>query len=244
MHEIDFLPAEYRQKHARQQARPWQVVVIAAVAALMIVGTVAQRWRQHRLRRELAEITVVYDDALRLQTQLANLEKRLATARGNASLYTYLRHPWPRSQLLAALARPLPEPITLQQVQISREPPTGGPPAVAPPVDRKAEEERLKRLSPAERDLAALSERLDAMQTVVVLSGAATESAALHKYIGALDATDIFNEADLDSFNSIDGKQEDGAFQFRAVLAVQPGYGQIGGPTAPERKELAHHFRP
>jgi hypothetical protein len=43
------------------------------------------------------------------------------------------------------------------------------------PVDKKAEEDRLKSLTAAERDLAKLSAQLDPLQTVVVLTGTATE---------------------------------------------------------------------
>ncbi len=33
MHNIDFLPIEYRQKHARRQSQPWQVIVAGAIVA-------------------------------------------------------------------------------------------------------------------------------------------------------------------------------------------------------------------
>ena len=77
------------------------------------------------------------------------------------------------------------------------------------------------------------------MQTVVILTGTATDSAILHSYIGELDATDIFDKAELDCFNSIDSSKDGAALQFRAVLLVQPGYGQPGGPTGPDKRNLA-----
>ena len=72
-----------------------------------------------------------------------------------------------------------------------------------------------------------------------MLGGTATESAALHRYLGVLDATDIFDKAELDCFNSVDNSKGGAALQFRAVLAVQPGYGQPGGPAGPPKKDLA-----
>jgi hypothetical protein len=168
----------------------------------------------------------------------------LKTIKADAELYTYLRHPWPRTQLIQALLAPLPDAIVLQQVQIVRQPPTVSTNAEpAPPVDKKAEEERLKALPPAERDLETLSARLDPLQTVVILTGTTTEGAAIHRYIGALDATDIFDKAELDCFNSLDTKTGS-TLQFRAVLAVQPGYGQSGGPTGPEKRGLAQGNQP
>jgi hypothetical protein len=241
MHEIDFLPIEYRQKHARRQSQPWQVVVAMAIVGLVATAAIVQNYRRHRIENDLATIIPVYDAAVNQQNRMAEAQKRLQAAKACAELYTYLRHPWPRTQLLSALVAPLPGTITLQQIHILRETPANGPAGeVRPPVDPKAQEERLKSLSPAARDLCKLSGRLDALQTVVVLTGTATEIAALHRYIGDLEAMEIFDKAELDSFNSIDNAKSGDVLQFRAVLAVQPGYGQQGGPTEPKRKQPAH----
>jgi hypothetical protein len=245
MHDIDFLPVEYRQKHARRQSQPWQAVVAIAIVSLVAAATLIQHYRRHSVQNELAVITPAYDAAVQQQNWLAEAQKRLKSAKACAELYTYLRHPWPRTQLLSALVTPLPETITLQQIQILREAPaTASPTEIRPPVDQKAEEERLKSLAPAQRDLAKLTGRLDPLQTVVVLTGTATEIAALHRYIGNLDATDIFDKAELDCFNSIDNSKSGAVLQFRAVLAVQPGYGQPGGPTGPENKDVAQNKMP
>jgi hypothetical protein len=153
-----------------------------------------------------------------------------------------LRHPWPRTQLLSALVARLPQEITLQQVQISREAKAAPAPVeAAPPVDRKAEEEKLKSLPPAARDLTRLRARLDTLQTVVVLAGSAAESAQLHRYVGDLDATDIFDKAELDCLNAVDNNSTGAMLQFRAVLAVQPGYGQPGGPTGPDKNDVTQN---
>lgn len=237
MHNVDFLPAEYRQKHAQRQSQPSQAVVAFAIVALVAGAALAQQYRKHRLQSDLAAIGPVYEEAMNQQSRLAEGQERLKVARAGAELYTYLRHPWPRTQLLAALLSPLPSAITLQQIQILREAPANPTETeIRPNVDKKAEEEKLKSLSPAERDLARLRGQLDGLQTVVVLTGTATEIDALHRYIGALDATDIFDKAELDCFNSIDKSKSGDMLQFRAVLSVEPGYGQPGGPTGPKQK--------
>ncbi len=166
------------------------------------------------------------------------MQTQLKAAKAGAELYTYLHHPWPRSQLLAALVTPLPKEITLQQVQILRRAAPAAPSAAeAAPLDKKAEEDAQKTLSPAERDLAKFRARFDPMQTVVILTGTTTEIAVLHRYIGDLDATDIFDKAELDCSSSDPGKG--GTIHFRSVLLVRPGYGQPGGPTDPDKKDLA-----
>ena len=241
MHNIDFLPVEYRQKHARRQSQPWQVVVAVAMVGLVAAAAMAQHYRRHAVQNDLATITPVYDDAVSQQNRLAEAQKRLKSVKACAELYTYLRHPWPRTQLLSALVAPLPETIILQQIQILREAPaTRSPTEVRPPVDPKTEEERLKSLAPADRDLCKLAGRLDPLQTVVVLTGTATEIAALHHYIGDLDATDIFDKAELDCFNSIDNSKSGAVLQFRAGLDGQHGYGQPGGPSKENVAQSKH----
>ena len=105
------------------------------------------------------------------------------------------------------------------------------------------EEERLKAMTPAERDLTQLRQRLDPLQTTVIITGAATESAALHRYLGEMDANNIFAKAELDSFASVDNGKGGALMQFRATLVVRPGYGQAGGPTAPPKKDVAQNHR-
>jgi hypothetical protein len=240
MNDIDFLPIEYRQRYQRRQSQPWQIIVAAAVLGLVVLAAVAQRFQISRARAELAAIVPTYDAAVEVQKRLGEARKRLEVERAAAELYVYLRHPWPRSQLLSALVKNLPRDISFQQVQILREslPLSAG--HVKPNTDGRSEEERLKALSPAQRDLEKLHARTDHTRTVVVLSGTAQEAPALHHYLGELDATDIFDNAELDSLSSMNDKSDGEAVLFRAVLAVLPGYGQPGGPQPTENLARAN----
>jgi len=249
MNDIDFLPIEYREKHAQRQSQPWQAFVAAAIVGLVAVAFLVQHYRRHFVQSDLAVIAPVYNAALEQQNRLADAQKQLEAAKANAELYTYLRHPWPRSQLLTALIEPLPDSITLQEVQILREPAPVAPPAGAPPeapkapTDAKAEAERIKELPPAARDLLNLANKLNPMQTTIVLVGTAGEIAPLHRYIGDLDAKEIFEKVELDCINRIDNDKLGGGLHFRAVLTVQPGYGQPGGPVQPVKGTLAQTKR-
>ncbi|MEN6450446.1 MAG: hypothetical protein ABFC96_08145 [Thermoguttaceae bacterium] len=240
MHDLDFLPSEFRRKQQRRQSQPWLIVASTAVVGLVAAAAIAQHYRWRNVQAELAAVEPAYETAVHLQSQLAGIEKRVGEARAAAELYTYLRHPWPRTQLLSALLQPLPKEIAFQQVHVFRQPASTRPgAATAAAPDKKAEEERLKAMPPAARDLASFRARLDPMHTVVVLSGTAAADAPLHRYLGVLDATDIFDKAELDCFNSVDGDKTIASLQFRALLVVEPGYGQPGGPTGPPKKSLA-----
>ncbi|MEN6404966.1 MAG: hypothetical protein ABFC77_00690 [Thermoguttaceae bacterium] len=231
MQEIEFLPVEYREKHARRQSRPWQVVAAFVIVGLMAAAASVQYELRHELRSELAILSPVHEAAIDQSHRLADAQSRLKAARGQAELVTYLRHPWPRTQLLAALAASLPDAITLQQIQILRENAGGkSTPDRRSAAERKSDAERLKSLGPADRDLAQLSGKLNPLATVVILSGITTDAIALHRYMGDLDATDVFDKAELDCFNVVEAGKDGGSLQFRAVLNVLPGYGQPGGP--------------
>jgi len=236
MREIEFLPIEYRQKHARRQSQPWQVVVAAAIVGLVGVAATVQYYARRAAQADLAVITPVYESAVDQRAQIEAAQKRLGFAQDMATLYVYLRHPWPRTQLLAALVNPLPETITLQQIQILREMPAQSAAAPRKIADRKTEEARLQAMTPAQRDLEKLAAHSDSLHTIVIITGTATEIAALHAYVSELDATDIFNKAELDCFDTLDDGQNGPLVQFRAVLAVQPGYGQPDGPHGKEKK--------
>jgi len=235
MRELDFLPVEYRQKYQRRQAQPWHIVATAAILTLLMIAALSQYYRRHRSIETLTALLPAYEDAVKLNNRLTEVQKQLSAATAEAELYTYLHHPWPRSRMLAALVEPLPPEITLQQVQIIREPKRmSGTAEPRPLQNEKAENEKLKSAPPALRDLAKLRSRCDATQTMMILLGTSRESNALHRYLSSLDATDFFDRAELDSFSSVGKGKEDAGIQFKAVLTVPPGYGQPGGPVGIE----------
>jgi len=200
--------------------------VAAVMIALLAAAAITQHYRWRRVRADLADVTPAYVATVKLQNRLAGVQRQLDRARTCAELYAYLRHPWPRSQLLTAMLGPLPDEITLQRVQIFREPANA-----RPPIEAKTQAAALASLLPAQRDLAKLRDRMDPTRTIMILTGTAAGSSVLHRYLGELDATEIFDKAELDWFESVDGGQ---SVRFQVVLGVQPGYGQLGGPTRPE----------
>jgi len=239
MQDIDFLPAQYHRQHASRQSQPWRIVVVAAFVALLGVAVFGQHRFERGVEDELTAIAPQYDLAVAQNELLSEFQSRLKTKQDTAALYTYLRHPWPRTRLLAALIAPLPDEIDFQQVQIIREQRQD-----AEPTERrsrsemKAEEEKDKLLPPAERDLKRLRQQYDKTETVILLSGTTSESAALHRYLGALNAEDLFVKVELDWFESVATGQRN-RLEFRATLIVRPGYGRADGPDEPPTNALA-----
>lgn len=246
MQDIDFLPVQHRQKRVQRRSQPWRIVAVALFVALLATGALSQRARKRRAEKELDEIVPQYELAVGRNRKLAELRAQLGTARNAAELFTYLRHPWPRTQLLAALLAPLPEGITIEQLQITRETPQDQAPAKRySRRENEAEDDEVDKLPPAARDLRRLRDEFDKATTVVLISGTTGDSGVLHRYLGALGRASLFTKAELDSLESA----EDGPArtpEFRATLVVRPGYGQPGGPTRPKKigvTQMAHQGR-
>lgn len=230
MHDIDFLPAEYRQQHAQRRRQIWQVLVAALFAGLIGLGVFSQHLRREQLQRALAVTELERREAAERKNELAQLQSQLEVARADADLFTYLRHPWPRTQILDALLAPLPDEITFRELKIQVAAPAGlAPTGRHPRTDKKTEQENLAKLPPAVQDLKQLREDFDPRQTVVTIVGTTSDSAKLHAYIGRLNQAYLFHKAEVDRIENSEN-QPGAAETFSATILVRPGYAQPGGP--------------
>jgi len=239
MHDIDFLPNTYRQKHLRKQWEPWRVAVVAAFVALMGTIVLFDYQRYHAAQRQLDAILPQHEAALAQTKQLALLQAECRSLRAEANLYTYLRHPWPRTRILAALVEDLPDPIVLEELRITKQIPMEQ--TRTPQYSKEEREEEAKRrdkLPPAARDYEKLRDKNDKARTVVTLAGVTEDSAALYHYLSKLDQADLFEKVDLDSLER-ETEDRSRAMRFRVTVMVRPGYGQQGGPTKPDTKTVA-----
>lgn len=237
MLDLDFLPAEYRRRQARKRSKPWHAMVGLAFVGLVALAAFGQHRQLHSLRAELALLTPQYEHATAVDARLAQVQESLKEARAEAALFTYLQHPWPRTQLLRSLLEPLPEELFLTELEISNELPTATR-SSDPRLQPKSDDKAIEALSAAERDLAELRQRNDTLRTVIRITGNTDDGAALHRYLGELSSRFLFRKAELESIERIEGDAATG-MHFRATVVVRPGYGQPGGATGPEHQRLA-----
>jgi len=230
MHDVDFLPPEYRQNFARAKWYGRRLLLVTLVVTLVAVTAWNQQGRLRRLQADVADLEPARVAAVETKETLNALQNRLQVNRASAELITYLRHPWPLTQILAALLHPLPKEITFEELRIGREA-LAGPRSglIRSPANRKPEEKQTAGLPPAVRDLKRLREECDPRETVVSLAGTTTESAALHQYLGELGRKDLFSKSQLHSLEVDQADPE--KIHFTASLVVEPGYGQPGGRT-------------
>lgn len=239
MLDIDFLPSEYHQRRTQRHAKPWRHVVV--VATLLVVAGLAsaQRSQRNRVQSELAAVTPLYEKLLADQKHLGELKARLGGLRHDAALLTYLRHPWPKTRLLATLLDPLPEGVRLEQCAVAREalptqPPTGDD---ARPR-ASSEPKEASKLAGAERDLNRLREEYDKTQTVIRFHGSADDAEVLHAYIAQLTRKPLFVRAELESLETV-GSGEKARVRFRGVVVVRLCYGQPGSRALAEAAAAA-----
>jgi hypothetical protein len=244
MIDIDFLPLEYHQRHARRQVQPWRIIVVVSTMLLLAAAVFTQYCQRRQARHDLEMATAACIAAAPHNANWTKHQARLMSARCEAEMFTYLRHPWPRSQLLSAVVTPMPPEITLYQIQICGESPAAE--ATADNRSRneiKAEEEKLRKAPAAQRDAKRLHEEFDRQHAFVRLAGGTTDAAALYRYLDAAGKSFFFPKVELRSIESIDTPQGP-VMHFQAVLHVRPGYGQPGGPRTVVEAEKQRSGQP
>lgn len=230
MKELDFLPAAYREKNAAKKGRLCQIAMVLTFGAIVTLAASLQFALYRSAKAELASVAAQHEDAIAKAAQLAALRAEVDQQRQFCDLYTYLKYPWPRTQMLAEIARNLPPQVTLRELTIVEETPEGGAPKGVIAVDLAKQQAADER--PAKLDLESLRRQRDHSRPEIQLSGTTTDSGALHLFVMTLNGTPLFESAKLHSMETVaGGKQAQSNFFVR--LTARAGYGQPGGPQSP-----------
>lgn len=233
MKSIDFLPDIYRQREALRRARVWWAVVVMLFGGAIGSSSAAQLWLRHSLQRQFDELAGEYAAAQAQVRELADLQAQIVKASQEAALVTYLEHPWPRTQLLAEVVRPLSEALHFTQLNILDEELPAALSEVGPRPPGTADYARPMPAGP-ELDLQSLQAEMDRRQTVIEVHGYTTDVARLHEYLAELSRSPLMAAANMKSLEAGPDKQQ-ARTHFTLRLIVRPGYGQRGneGDRAP-----------
>ncbi|MCS7304277.1 MAG: hypothetical protein NZ602_04115 [Thermoguttaceae bacterium] len=232
MYQIDFLPEDYRHRRAARRRQAHRLLALGVSVAVLGISSALLYLQQRELEEQLALARPNHCALSAQQKQFNMLQKYLETTRSMAELVCYLRHPWPRTQILAELLTPLPETVRLEQMTIDRH--ASEQLSNQRPMSRseqEAEKARLAAMPPPSRDLYRLRQECEPMQTVVRLHGVTVDLAALHQYLAALEKANLFTKVYLITLEK-DQDTDQQALRFQVQLMVRPGYGQAGGPNA------------
>jgi hypothetical protein len=234
LNEVDLLPGDYRKRGVQRRAYLWRLMMAVMFTGFFSITAILQSNHHVQVRLKLAEVEAQYSQAAAHNTKSAEVKAQLLAERSSAELLTFLRHPWPRTQIIAAIMEPLTDSITLTDWQIMHETVHRDVVGNAPPLDPK----KLATDKPARRarDLARSLREIAEQQQFVFLAGHATEAAALHEYLARLGANPLFLKIDLRSMENVNREKSAGAvpgtFHFTARAILRPGHGQ-GIPAKP-----------
>jgi hypothetical protein len=223
MKSIDFLPEIYRQREALRRARLWWVVVVVIFSGAIGASALAQAWLRHGLHEQLDALASEYAQAQTQVQELSTLQLEIARAGHEASLFTFLESPWPRTQLLAEIISPLPDTIRLTHIHLAEEE-RARTAIQAGPRNTKADEDAAAKASPPEKDLARLQEDYERRQTTIEIDGHTLDVPRLHQYVGDLSRSPLVARATIKSLEAATANQA-GRTRFSLRLLVRAGYG-------------------
>lgn len=232
MNSIDFLPNDYRRQAADRRSHVWLFITLTIYGGFVGVVATHQFLSRRAVQREFDQIEIPYVQAELANQRLAELKSQLEETNVEADLHTYLRHPWPRTQVLAALVEYLPPEVNLTEVTVRRESREQDEDHTATaPTDAMGETDVPSTRPDVRQSFERLRKEIDATRTVIWVRGVTTDNTALHRCIRALGDSWLFTKADLESLDSMDDDATPGAATFGICLELRPGYGQKDGPA-------------
>ncbi|HUG70389.1 MAG TPA: PilN domain-containing protein [Pirellulaceae bacterium] len=227
MKNINFLPERYHERDLKRKAAIWQYAILAGFGGLLLAATFGQLAMKRSLQASLRELEPTRIEAKVKRERVQLLQQQLNSTEEVAALYTYLRHPWPRTQLLAKITEVLPECIVLDGIEILEQLPNR-----SSFVGNEAGE-GASEASPAGADLAQLRDQHDATSLVVRIRGTVDDTGALNEYVRQLGEVPLFRSVSLSSLQSQMSRNETPRSAFELNVVVRPGHGQPGGPSEP-----------
>jgi hypothetical protein len=243
MKNIDFLPDIYAQREALRRARVWWGIVVLVFGGAIGSSATAQVWLRHSLQRHLDDLAPQFAAAQAQVHELADLQAQITKVGHEASLCTYLQHPWPRTQLLADVVRPLPLAIRLTQIHIGEEELARTAVQAGPRRPTREDEDAAAKMLAPQQDLVRIQEEIDHRQTVIIVEGQTTDVARLHQYVADVSRSPLIAEGSIKALEKGPDKQH-GLTQFTVRLIVRPGYVQRGNEGAPAGLSPTPHDTP
>lgn len=197
MQDIDFLPADYRQRTTRQRGGVWRLAAAGALLLVIAGIDISQRVTRHSAEAELAALEQPFLAAQQLKTQLATLDQEIKLAEEDAALMAYLDHRWPVTQLLAAPATETVDSIQLVSIQLQRR--------AGSTTTRSGFAAGEVSLSNAEAPAVSTSKlTLHELQQIsngelLIVTGTTTDAQAAHRYVTKLGKSPLVKSAKLQS---------------------------------------------
>ena len=241
MHDIDFLPPKYRDLSARRKIKFSRVFVVGAIILTIVGAAVMQHHTHARLVAEIESVEPLHATAELFSRDLKATRAQLKTENKVANLITYMQHPWPKTQLLAAIVQPLPDALSLEQITVTQQTIEKKTSATESMRRKRKPRARAKtndadKLAPAERDLKHLRATSESSQTVVIVTGRTRDRAELYYYLARLGESDLIAKAELKSVEAAHDRPAARSLRGRGTIPTALGRNE---PATPSTKFVA-----
>jgi Tfp pilus assembly protein PilN len=239
MQNIDFLPDRYREREQKRKAAIWQYGLFLMLGAMLLAASLGQFAIKRSLQTSLDDLSESRLTTQSKRERVTLLKRQLGSSEERAELYTYLRHPWPRTQLIGKITASLPENIVLESIEIIEEHRSQTPFSNPETLDDTTKE------APAAADLAQLRNEHDSSQLIIRVRGSVDDTATLNTYVRQLGEVKLFRSVSLGSLQSQATTDNTILSEFEINVVVRPGHGQPNGPSDPllRRNEIARLTR-
>jgi hypothetical protein len=228
MKTIDFLPDIYRERMALRRARIWWGIVVLIFSTAIGSTAGAQYLLRRSVQQQFDDLASQYHASQQQVKLLAELQAKGRIAGQWAGLVVYLEQPWPRSQLVAEVVRPLPAAVRLTELIVVEEEIARPATAEAGPRRRpiRQEQEQSEKLDPAQADLEQLRRTHDFKRAVIEISGTVDDVALLHEYVTELGRSPLVARTQIKSLESAATTALEKPTNFTLRLVFKPGHGQ------------------
>lgn len=217
--EIEFLPKKYREKRKSHNFQISRLFLIVAIVASMSVVLLYQLASLHAVNRQVATLDEQHNKVMQLMQEVERRRVEVVEKRHHAKLLTFLDHSYPKSQVIAAIANPLPTEITITRLQVSVE-------QVAN-VGTKPPSEKGKTAAkghPMELDLKQLIDEAKSHRCTVEVEGTTDDTSCLYTFLASLHQAEIIESAKIESIDPHQKTDGSEFSNFTAHVKVKRGY--------------------
>lgn len=217
--EIEFLPKKYREKRKGHNFQVSRILLIVILVASMSAVLLYQLAALHSVNLQVAALDGQHEKVMQLMQEVELRRAEVAVKRHHAKLLTFLDHPYPKSQIIAAIANPLPTEITITRLQVSVEQMAGNH---AKPPSEKGKE--APKGHPMELDLKQLIDETKARRCTVEVEGTTDDTSCLYTFLASLHQAEIIESAKIESIDPHQKTDGSEFSNFTAHVKIKRGY--------------------
>jgi len=221
MKEIDFLPKAYHDRMLRENVRISRSMIIAVLLISAAVPTVFQVTSLLRLRSQQAALESDYLKVKELEQQAQQIRIEVEQQSHHARLLTFLRTPYSRSHILAAIARPMPEEIVITNLRLHNR--SGQQRSRS---SGNEEEQNNQSAIPYQADLQVLIAQERIKRCTIQIEGTTQDTSALYTFLADLHKSQIIQATKIISIDPhIDGFGRE-ISNFQAHIQIKKGHAE------------------